>query len=219
MCLVCFGLFCHVQVNLLWLWSVPRLPEIPLHAVIPVSVEKNTSFLSAFALQSYSRNCSPAPDSVFLKLIFLRVLLSGGVLFSQKPVWLKLFCSCDFRESQWEHTLSSLGPKVTSANFSAEISALYSELQGAEFLGCPLVLNRFSPFKRELHPFQIRTWPEAVQKKQALGRETDCSVGHRFCGTQMVYSSPCLETDTNASTPAHDHSGPAWSYRPFAKQG
>ena len=36
--------------------------------------------------------------------------------------------------------------------------------------------------------------------------------------TQMVYSYPCLETDTNASTPADDHSGPAWSYRPFAKR-
>ena len=34
----------------------------------------------------------------------------------------------------------------------------------------------------------------------------------------MVYSCLCLETDTDASTPACDHSGPAWSYRPFAKR-
>ena len=37
----------------------------------------------------------------------------------------------------------------------------------------------------------------------------------------MVYSYPCLETDTNASTPAYDHSGPAWSYCigcPFAER-
>ena len=37
-----------------------------------------------------------------------------------------------------------------------------------------------------------------------------------------VYAYPCLETDTHththASTPAYDHSGPAWSYRPFAKR-
>ena len=35
--------------------------------------------------------------------------------------------------------------------------------------------------------------------------------------TQMIYSYTCLETDTNANTPAYDHSGTAWSFRPFAK--
>ena len=47
--------------------------------------ETNTPFASAFALQSCSRNCSPALDLVFQKLIFPRVL-SGGVFFSQTPV-------------------------------------------------------------------------------------------------------------------------------------
>ena len=47
--------------------------------------------------------------------------------------------------------------------------------------------------------------------------------GQRDCAesrdaTQTVCSYPCLETDTNASTPAYDHSGPAWSYWPFAKR-
>ena len=35
--------------------------------------------------------------------------------------------------------------------------------------------------------------------------------------TQTIHSYPCMETGTNASTPAYEHSGPAWSYRPFAK--
>ena len=48
--------------------------------------EKNIPFVSAFALQSCSRNCSPAPDLVLWKLVFPRVLLSGGVFFSQTPV-------------------------------------------------------------------------------------------------------------------------------------
>ena len=29
--------------------------------------------------------------------------------------------------------------------------------------------------------------------------------------TQMVDAYPCLETDTNARTPAYDDSSPAWS--------
>ena len=37
---------------------------------MPVSVNKNTPFARAFALQHSSRNRSPAPDLVFLKLIF-----------------------------------------------------------------------------------------------------------------------------------------------------
>ena len=45
---------------------------------------------------------------------------------------------------------------------------------------------------------------------QALKKESSQTVLY-------VYAYPCLETDTHASTPAYDHSGPAWSYRPFAK--
>ena len=47
--------------------------------MIPVSAEKNTPFVQALAVQSCSRNCSPAPDLVFFKLSFPRVLFSGGV--------------------------------------------------------------------------------------------------------------------------------------------
>ena len=39
-----------------------------------------------FALQSCSRNCYPAPDLVCFKPDSARVLLSGGVFFSQTPV-------------------------------------------------------------------------------------------------------------------------------------
>ena len=45
---------------------------------IPVS-EKNTPFALAAALQSCGRNCHPAPDSVFSKLIFQPVSSCGGV--------------------------------------------------------------------------------------------------------------------------------------------
>ena len=42
--------------------------------------EINTPFTRALAMQSCSRNCSPAPDLVFFKFIIPRVS-SGGVLF------------------------------------------------------------------------------------------------------------------------------------------
>ena len=41
--------------------------------------EINTPFAQALALQSNSRNCSPAPDLVFSKLIISRVFFFGGV--------------------------------------------------------------------------------------------------------------------------------------------
>ena len=44
----------------------------------PASV-KTTPFTSAFALQSCSRSCSPAPDLVLRKLILPRVFFSEGV--------------------------------------------------------------------------------------------------------------------------------------------
>ena len=40
-----------------------------------------TPFVRAFALQSSSRNCSPAPDVVFSKPIFSPVFFSGGAFF------------------------------------------------------------------------------------------------------------------------------------------
>ena len=41
--------------------------------------ENNLYFTRALAMQSCSRNCFAAPDSVFLKLIVLGVFLFGGV--------------------------------------------------------------------------------------------------------------------------------------------
>ena len=52
-----------------------------MYSVIPVSVNKNTPFARAFALQRSSINRSPDPDSVFSRLIFPRLFLSGGVFF------------------------------------------------------------------------------------------------------------------------------------------
>ena len=49
--------------------------------------DKNTTTcLQAFALQSGSRNCYPAPDLVLRGLIFPGVFFSGGVSFSRTPV-------------------------------------------------------------------------------------------------------------------------------------
>ena len=44
--------------------------------------ENNAPFARAFALPSGSRDCSPAPDLVFLKLMFPHVFFSGGVFFT-----------------------------------------------------------------------------------------------------------------------------------------
>ena len=41
--------------------------------------DKKAPFARAFASQHSSSNCSPAPESVFLKLSFPRVFFSGGV--------------------------------------------------------------------------------------------------------------------------------------------
>ena len=46
-----------------------------------VVCEQTTPFVRALAMQSSSRNCSPAPDSVFLKLNCPRVFFSKGVFF------------------------------------------------------------------------------------------------------------------------------------------
>ena len=50
------------------------------------SGKTTTPFTVAFAIQSCSRNCSPAPDLVLWKLVFPSVFFSGGVLFSQTLV-------------------------------------------------------------------------------------------------------------------------------------
>ena len=60
--------------------------------LIPVSVLKKKEkhfFYARLGMQPSGRNCNPAPDSVFPKLTFQPVFLSGGVFFSQTPVWEK----------------------------------------------------------------------------------------------------------------------------------
>ena len=59
---------------------------------------------------------------------------------------------------------------------------------------------------------------QSLKEEVALEDFKDWHTCPTQVATQTVYSYPCLETDTNASTPAYDHSGPAWSYRPFAKR-
>ena len=67
-------------------------PPIPTTGVC----ETNIPFARALALQSSSRNCSPAPDLVLWKLIFQCLLFSGGIIFSQTPVSPYSFLSAPF---------------------------------------------------------------------------------------------------------------------------
>ena len=70
-------------------------------------------FTRAFAFQHSSINYSPAPDVVFLKLISPRVLFSGGVFFSQTPVWTFL-CSPRDRQRPWRSPLSTANTTATT---------------------------------------------------------------------------------------------------------
>ena len=69
-----------------------------------------------------------------------------------------------------------------------------------------------------------RTMGRGTMERQSLKAEmvlkgfNDWHACPTQVATQLVYAYLCLETDTDASTPANDHSGPAWSYRPFAKR-
>ena len=58
---------------------------ICIHIYIGVC-EQTHVFVPALALQSRSRNLSPAPDLVLFKPTFQCVFFSGGVFFSQTPV-------------------------------------------------------------------------------------------------------------------------------------
>ena len=49
--------------------------------------DKSTPFTRAFTLRPSGRNCNPAPDWVLSELMFLPVLLSGGVFFSDTGVF------------------------------------------------------------------------------------------------------------------------------------
>ena len=64
--------------------------------------EKGTPFTRAFPMQSSGRNCSPAPDLVLQKLILPRVFSSGGMFFSQTPVWGTLPQPCEGRKRPLE---------------------------------------------------------------------------------------------------------------------
>ena len=77
---------------------------------------KNTPSPWAFAMRPSSRNCNPATDLVFSKLIFQPVLLSRGVLCSKTPVRVQKararsnhFTTPDFwispgERKHWKHT-------------------------------------------------------------------------------------------------------------------
>ena len=54
-----------------------------------------TPSTGAFPVQSSSRDCRPAPDLVFLKLVVPHVLFSGGVSFSQASAWGRPLCFCN----------------------------------------------------------------------------------------------------------------------------
>ena len=84
---VCVHLWCtYVQI-----YECVSSRSIQVHtrsgcSYMPASVKKNIPLVRALALQSSSRNCNPAPDLVFWKLISPPVLSSRGVCFSQTPV-------------------------------------------------------------------------------------------------------------------------------------
>ena len=117
--------------------------------------EESTHFQSAFALQSCSRNWSPAPDLVFWRLICLCVLLSGGAVLSQtpvRPISLLRLSLLRFVDSKlpgnslwtWElHTFKSrfclsLNP-LKSRIFSMEIGRMSSASESTH----PMPLRRF----------------------------------------------------------------------------
>ena len=55
--------------------------------------ETNNAFRRALALQSFSRNCCPAPDLVLRKPIFPWVFFSGGVLLFTDTGMTDMLCS------------------------------------------------------------------------------------------------------------------------------
>ena len=94
-------------------------------AVIPVS-ERNTPFAQVLALQSHSINRNPAPDLVLWKPMFQCVFFSGGVNFSQTPLWHPADASlCPGRLAGWLSTTvrwSSAKWRPLSLSLSLSIS-------------------------------------------------------------------------------------------------
>ena len=65
----------------------PELASPPVNSpMIAVSVKTDIPFLRALVLEPCGRNCSPAPDLVFFKLIVQRGFSFGGIFVSQTPV-------------------------------------------------------------------------------------------------------------------------------------
>ena len=66
-----------------WKQTSLRPEELAWRGVVTATgvCEQTTPFARAFALQSSSRDCSPAPDLVLSELIVQPVFLSGGVFF------------------------------------------------------------------------------------------------------------------------------------------
>ena len=82
---VCYHIACFP----LFVWLLLLIVVMSVaHTGVCLKKEKHF-FYARLGMQPSGRNCNPAPDSVFPKLTFQPVFLSGGVFFSQTPVWEK----------------------------------------------------------------------------------------------------------------------------------
>ena len=63
---------------------------LSMYLSIYVSIYLSTPFARAFPLPSCSRDCSPAPDSMFWKLILPHAFVSGGVFFRRHRPQIKI---------------------------------------------------------------------------------------------------------------------------------
>ena len=81
--------------------------------------KKQHNLMLSLALQSSSKNCYPAPDLMSCRLVVPCFLFSGGVSFSQAPVW----CDTDVYMGIWLY----VHPTISSNkkfNFINNISLL-----------------------------------------------------------------------------------------------
>ena len=88
--------------------SPPRSAADLLLVKVTGFCEQNIPFGWVLALQSLSRNCYPAPDLVLRKPIFLIILFSGGVFYSQTPVSLRGECLSGALNENCPYSMSSL---------------------------------------------------------------------------------------------------------------
>ena len=90
--------------------------ELGTSAIDTGVCEKNTPFMRASALQASGRNCSPAPDLVFRKVIFPRASFSGGVFLNRHRYGVTALCTV-------RHVLQfALNGRRTNSTKSASIS-------------------------------------------------------------------------------------------------